>query len=163
MVFLYFYFMTPQIIAIDKKAVIGMQSAMHHNEYYKIIALWKSFMPQRKAIHNAINKDFIAIQGYSDFNAIEKAFDIWACVEVSNLEHIPDGMTSFIIPKGEYAIFLQKGMDASKTYQRIMTEWLPNSGYEIDNRPHFQVMGETYKNGSPDSEEDFYVPLKLKS
>ena len=44
-----------------------------------------------------------------------------------------------------------------------MTEWLPNSGYEIDNRPHFQVMGETYKNGSPDSEEDFYVPLKLKS
>ncbi len=43
-----------------------------------------------------------------------------------------------------------------------MTEWLPNSGYKIDDRPHFQVMGKKYKNGSPDSEEDFYIGLKSK-
>jgi AraC family transcriptional regulator len=69
-------------------------------------------------------------------------------------------MQSFQIPEGDYAIFPHKGMNAGATYQKIMTEWLPKSGYKIADRPHFQVMGEKYKNGSPDSEEDFYVPVE---
>ena len=69
-------------------------------------------------------------------------------------------MQSFTIPGGLYAVFQHKGMDAGATYQYIMNQWLPHSGYAIDHRPHFQVMGAKYKNGSPDSEEDFYVPIK---
>ena len=113
--------------------------------------------------HNAqrvLNNDFIAMQVYGDFNSLEKPFDIWACVEVSDFNTIPNDLTAFRIPEGEYAVFLQKGMNAAATYQKIITEWLPTSGYQIDDRPHFQVMGEKYKNGSPDSEEDFYVPVK---
>ena len=72
-------------------------------------------------------------------------------------------MISKVISGGLYAIFIQKGMNAGATYQRIMSEWLPNSGYKIDDRPHFQLMGDKYKNGSPDSEEDFYVPIRLKN
>ncbi len=136
---------------------------MHYREYGNILALWKRFMPRRKELKSAINAEFIALQVYSDFNNFEKQFDIWACIEVSGLEAIPEGMTDFTIPKGEYAVFLQKGMNASATYQSIMTQWLPNSGYEIDDRPHFQIMGEKYKNGSPESEEDFYVPIKLRN
>jgi AraC family transcriptional regulator len=137
-----------------------MQSTMRHGEYQSIVALWKKFMPRRKELVNSVNDEFIALQVYSDFNNFENSFDIWACVAVSTLDDIPQGMKSLIIPEGEYAVFLQKGMDAASTYQRIMTEWLPNSKYKIDDRPHFQVMGEMYKNGSPDSEEDFYVPIK---
>ncbi len=153
--------MNPKLIVRTEKNVIGMKSSMHHNDFGNIVALWKRFMPQRKTIKNVINEEFIALQVYRDFNNFEKPFDIWACVEVSSLETISDGMESFTIPEGEYAVFHHKGMDATATYQQIMTEWLPNSGYEIDDRPHFQVMGEKYKNGSPDSEEDFYVPIKL--
>ena len=137
-----------------------MQSAMHHSELGNIITLWKRFMPNRKAINNSINEDFIALQNYGDFNNFEKPFDIWACVEVSGIKAIPDNMEAFTIPKGEYAVFLHKGMDASATYQKIMTDWLPSSGYKVDDRPHFQVMGSAYINGSVDSEEDFYVPVK---
>lgn len=152
--------MNPKIINISAKNIIGMKSTMHQDEYGNIVRLWKRFMPHRKAIQNAVNEDFVAMQVYSDFNDFEKPFAIWACVEVSDLDDIPEGMMPSIIPEGKYAVFLHKGIDASTTYQRIMTEWLPKSGYEIDNRPHFQVMGDTYKNGSPDSEEDFYVPIK---
>jgi AraC family transcriptional regulator len=152
----------PKLITLKEKIVIGMKSDMHHKEFGKIIALWQRFMPNRKVIKNTVNNDFIALQEYRDFNNFETSFDIWACVEVASIASIPDNMEAFIIPKGNYAVFLHKGMDASATYKGIMTEWLPNSGYKIDDRPHFQVMGEKYKNGSEDSEEDFYVPVKAK-
>jgi AraC family transcriptional regulator len=152
--------MSPKIIQLSQRKAIGMQSSMHHGEFGNIVELWKRFMPNRMAIKNTLNNEFIALQEYDDFNNFEAVFDIWACVEVSSIDGVPEGMEAFTIPEGDYAVFLQKGMDASATYQRIMTEWLPSSGYVIDNRPHFQVMGEKYKNGSPDSEEDFYVPVK---
>ncbi|WP_458626629.1 GyrI-like domain-containing protein [Winogradskyella sp. PC D3.3] len=153
--------MAPQILTIKTKTVVGMKSSMSHGAFGNIVALWKRFMPKQSAISNRLTSEFIALQIYDDFNAMETPFVIWACVEVSSYNAIPDGMTSFTILKGDYAVFQHKGMDASKTYRQIMTEWLPNSGYEIDERPHFQVMGEMYKNGSPDSEEDFYVPIRL--
>ena len=153
--------MNPILTTRSAKQIIGIQGTMHHHQYQNIVALWQRFMPRKKEILTVVTKEHIAMQVYSDFNTLEKSFDIWACVEVSSLDTIPKGMTGFIIPEGAYAVFSQKGMDASKTYQQIMTQWLPNSGFEIDDRPHFQVMGKLYKNGSADSEEDFYVPIRL--
>ncbi|MFC0605674.1 GyrI-like domain-containing protein [Winogradskyella pulchriflava] len=155
--------MNSRIVNLQEKKVIGLKSKMLQHEYGNIVALWKQFMPKKKEILNALNTELIALQDYSGFGNFEKPFDIWACVEVADLKVIPEGMLSNTIPEGLYAVIPHKGMDASATYQRIMTDWLPNSGYQIDDRPHFQVMGEKYKNGSPDSEEDFYVPIKLKS
>ena len=152
--------MNPKLIKISEKKVVGKHSTMHHGDFGNIVALWKRFMPHRNEIQNTINDEFIAMQIYGDFNNIKEPFNIWACVEVSSFKDIPKDMMSFTIPEGDYAVFTHKGMDASKTYQRIITEWLPNSGYTIDDRPHFQVMGEKYKNGNPDSEEDFYVPIR---
>lgn len=152
--------MNPHISVIKEKKCIGIKSTMHHGEFGNIVALWKRFMPNKKQIKNLLNNELIAMQLYSHFNAMEKPFEIWACAEVLDFNNIPDGMTSFTIPEGNYAVFKHKGMNASATYQKIMTDWLPTSGYEIDTRPHFQVMGSKYKNGSTDSEEDFYLPIK---
>lgn len=153
--------MNPEIITIPEKKVIGMKSEMRHSEYGKIVDLWKCFMPNKKKV-NSINNELIAMQVYSDFMNIDDAYDIYACAEVEDFKHIPEMMETFVISRGKYAVFHHKGVDASGLYQRIMTHWLPNSEYEIDARPHFQVMGEKYKNGSPDSEEEFYVPIKSK-
>ncbi len=152
--------MQPKIVTLTEKKVVGMQSKMLMHQYENIIKLWESFMPKKHELKNTINQELIAIQDYPDFGNLETSYNIWACVEVSNLSTVPSDMKGFTIPKGEYIKVLHKGMDAGKTYQRIMTEWLPNSGYTIDDRPHFQVMGDKYKNGSPDSEEDFYIPVK---
>ena len=137
--------MNPEIITITEKKIIGMKSEICHNEYGKIVDLWKCFMPNKKNI-KTINNELIAMQVYADFMNIDDAYDIWACAEVTDFENIPDAMETFVISKGKYAVFHQKGVDASGLYQRIMTQWLPNSEYEIDARPHFQVMGEKYKN-----------------
>jgi AraC family transcriptional regulator len=154
--------MNPKIITIQQKQVIGMKSQMLINQYENIVILWKEFMPRKSELFHLSNSELIALQDYTAFGNFEKPFDIYACAEVSNTEIIPKGMLAYTIPSGLYAVFLHKGMKAGATYQRIMSEWLPTSGYAIDDRPHFQVMGEKYKNGSEDSEEDFYVPVSLE-
>ena len=154
--------MKPKIVNISNKKIVGMQSVMQQHQYSNIVALWQRFMPRKRVLQSTISEELIAMQIFTILKSglPNAEFQIWACAEVSEFNDIPKNMESYTIPKGAYAVFLQKGMDASKTYQRIMTEWLPTSGYQIDDRPHFQVMGEKYKNGSPDSEEDFYVPIK---
>jgi len=154
--------MHPRIVKCKERKVVGISTKMSKDEYFKIPQLWQKFMSIKNEINYLRSEEFIAIQQFPKGTTIENIIDykVWACVEVSNFKDIPNGMSSFVIPAGEYAVFLQKGIDASKTYQSILTQWLPASGYTIDDRPHFQIMGEKYKNGSPDSEEDFYIPIK---
>ena len=42
----------------------------------------------------------------------------------------------------------------------ILSEWLPKSNYELDNRPHFNILGNKYKANHPESEEEVYIPIK---
>jgi AraC family transcriptional regulator len=44
-------------------------------------------------------------------------------------------------------------------FQYIYSTWLPASGYALDNRPHFELLGEKYKQGSPHSEEEIWIPI----
>ena len=128
--------------------------------------LWKSFMPSRREIKNNIGSDLYSVEVYeplyfNNFNP-EKEFDKWAVVEVTDFETVPEDMETLISPRGLYAVFLHKGA-ASKgpeTYQYIFGTWLPASDFLLDNRPHFAVMGEKYKNDDPDSEEEVWIPVK---
>jgi len=73
-------------------------------------------------------------------------------------------METFTIPAGMYAVFLYKGTPAEfgPTFNYIFNTWLPGSAYEADDRPHFEVLGEKYKNNDPESEEEIWVPIRLK-
>ncbi len=70
-------------------------------------------------------------------------------------------METFCIPEGQYAVFHYKGSSAdSSIFQYIFGEWLPKSGYELDDRPHFEILGAQYKNNDPESEEEIWIPVK---
>jgi AraC family transcriptional regulator len=73
-------------------------------------------------------------------------------------------METYTLPAGLYAIFLYKGTstDIASFYQNIFTGWLPNSEYALDDRAHFEVLGENYKNNDPTSEEEIWIPIKEK-
>ena len=94
-----------------------------------------------------------------------KKFKKWASVEVSSAEYIPAGMESIELPEGLYAVFEYKGdaSNAAEAFQYILGVWLRNSVYELDVRPHFEELGEKYKKDDPVSEEEIWIPVKLKS
>lgn len=156
--------MQPAIITIPAKKLIGMKLATSFAEN-KTAQLWQRFMPRRKEIANSLSSDLISMQIYPsnfDFNP-NTLFEKWAAVEVTDFSTVPDQMETFLLTEGLYAMFDYKGSsNDTRIFQYIYTEWLPNSSYQFDNRPHFEVLGTKYKNGSSDSEEELWIPVKPK-
>jgi len=130
--------------------------------------LWKSFMMRRKEITNTIGTDLYSMQIYPRaffemFDATAE-FDKWATMEVSDFDAVPEGMESFTLPGGLYAVFDYTGLAsaAGPTFQYIIRTWLPDSEYILDGRPHFEILGEKYKKDDPSSEEEIWIPVRPK-
>jgi AraC family transcriptional regulator len=159
--------MKPRIEILPEKKLIGKRMTMSLSNN-KTQELWKSFMPRRKEIQNSIGTNLYSLQIYdplyfSDFDS-NADFEKWATIEVTDFDKVPDEMEIFTLIDGLYAVFTHKGdvSSAPKTFQYIFTTWLPNSDYILDNRPHFEILGEKYKNNDPTSEEEIWIPIKLK-
>lgn len=159
--------MTPRIETINEKKLVGKRMTMSYDDY-RIGELWGSFMPRRREITTNLTNDLISLVIYApshfnDFKPTNK-FERWATVEVENFKKVPDEMETYILSSGLYAVFNYKGMSsgASAFYNYIYSEWVPNSDYILDDRPHFEVLSEKYNNNDPLSEEEIWIPLKAK-
>lgn len=157
----------PKIEVSPEKKFIGKRMTMSFAKN-KTLELWENFMPRRKEIINKIGTELYSIEIYplnyfDNFNP-SNSFEKWAALEVTDFEIIPGNMESLISPAGKYAIFIHKGSasEGPKTYQYIFRTWLPKSDYLLDTRPHFAIMGEKYIGEDPNSEEELWIPIKLR-
>jgi AraC family transcriptional regulator len=99
---------------------------------------------------------------FADFKPTNE-FERWAAVEVTTFDNVPTEMETFILHGGLYAVFDYKGLNTDNSiFQYILETWLPTSDYDLDNRPHFEVLGDKYKNNDPTSEEEIWIPIKTK-
>lgn len=129
--------------------------------------LWRNFIPKVKRVNSSANTHLYSVEVYNDTYSFsnfdpERMFEKWAAIEASVLGDISHDLQTLILPTGLYAIFIHKGLvaDGYKTYDYIFNTWLPQSDYILDNRPHFALMDEKYKNNSADSEEEIWIPVK---
>jgi len=157
--------MTPTFHTIPVKMLVGKRLTMSfiHNTTHQ---LWSGFMPLRNTIANVVGGDRYSLQIYpinyfQPFNPAAE-FEKWAAVEVASLDDVPAGMEVLTLSGGLYAVFYYKGnpSNGDKVFKEIFTQWLPQSGYTLDNRPHFELLGDKYKNGSDDSEEEIWIPIR---
>jgi AraC family transcriptional regulator len=160
--------MEPVIKVLQEKKLIGKRMSMTFADN-RTFELWSSFMPRRKEIINVVGTDLYSLQVYTpsfNFQNFDPhiVFEKWAAVEVSDFNNIPEGMEAYTLDGGLYAVFIHIGAQttAAKTFQYIFGTWLPNSGYLLDNRPHFEILGDKYKNNDPASEEEVWIPVKPK-
>ena len=154
------------IESISDKKLVGKKLVMNLLNN-KTKELWSSFMPKRNLISNIISNNLYSIQVYEKsyfliFNPSNN-FEKWATIEVDNFDNIPTELECFDLTGGLYAVFNYKGLSSdTRIFQYIFNDWLPNSIYELDNRPHFEILGEKYKNNDSDSEEEIWIPIKNK-
>jgi len=160
--------MTPRIETLTTTTLIGKKlTTSFAND--KTFELWRSFSPRKKEIKHTINDNLYSVEMYpntsffQNFNPIQ-AFEKWAAIAVSKAEEIPQGMESLTLPEGLYAVFPYKGKPSESmgTFKYIYGEWIPHSKYGLADRPHFALMGAKYKGEHPDSEEEFWIPVKAK-
>lgn len=157
--------MKPRIENLSEKKLVGKRLKMSLAEN-RTFQLWQRFMPRRKEILNNLDADLISMQVYDEalrLGDLEQEFEKWAAVEVADFERVPAGMETFVLPGGLYAVFDYRGSSADAgIFRYIFDSWLPRSEYVLDDRPHFEVLGEKYKNSDPDSEEQIWIPVKIK-
>lgn len=156
--------MTPRIEIMPEKKLIGkrLQTSLANNKTHE---LWQNFMPKRGEIKNPISADLFAVQVYEPdyFEAFnpDAVFEKWATLEVTDFDNIPAEMESFILSGGLYAVFEHKG-HSIEIFDYIFRTWIPNSKYNLDQRPHFEILGAKYKMDDPNSEEEIWIPIKNK-
>lgn len=158
--------MNPTIKTFPTTKFIGKNLSFTYSNY-RAFELWSSFMPNRKEIQNAIGSELYNIQinpENFDFQP-NTPFTKWAAVAVSTFDFVPNDMQVLEISEGLYAVFHYKGNqeNAATFFEQIYTEWLPSSNYELDNRPQFEILGDKYKNNSPESEEEIWIPIKKRN
>jgi AraC family transcriptional regulator len=151
-------------VHLSPKKFIGKQIQMSLSNN-RTAELWKDFMSNRSKISNAISTDLYSLQIYKpdyfkNFSP-QTEFTKWALTEVEDFSDIPIGFEAFELTAGLYAVFLHKGDTSAfiKTFEFIFQEWLPKSGFQLDDRPHFELLTDTYKNNSSESEEEVWIPI----
>jgi AraC family transcriptional regulator len=159
--------MQANIVHIKETILVGMKRTMSISKD-TTRDLFSKFMPRRTELLHKNTENIFCVQVYPTnyfdaYNPVAE-FEKWAGVEVTKIIDIPIGMEKLIIPAGQYALFIHKGpaSECYATMENIFRQWLPGSLYELDNRPHFEIMGEKYKHESPDTEEEIFIPVKLK-
>ncbi|MBW8242327.1 GyrI-like domain-containing protein [Muricauda oceani] len=160
--------MTPRIQTLPTTLLVGKKSITSFADN-NTFELWHSFSPRKKEIKHSINDNLYSVEIYpstsffQNFNPTQ-VFEKWAAIAVSQVEEIPEEMQSLTLPEGLYAVFSYKGKpsEAMETFKYIYSEWLPNSGYAMDHRPYFALMGAKYKGEHPESEEEFWVPINAE-
>ena len=107
-------------------------------------------MPRRNEIEAKDGSGLISMQVYDPSNGLpfapETLFEKWAVVEMEESEVVPDDMELNQFKGGKYVVFDYQGpaSGAPDLFRFIFFEWLPNSDYQIDDREHFEVLGEGY-------------------
>lgn len=156
--------MRPRLETRDTRNLVGI-CRKHAAGRDSTAELWKQFMPRRREIESRVNTDLISMRVFHRTEdeplTRQTPYDEWAAVEVSDSSVIPNGMESYRVPDGLYAVFIHEGpaSRSSRTMQYIFGEWLPDSEYELDNRPHLAVMGADYKPDDPKAKEEIWIPV----
>jgi AraC family transcriptional regulator len=153
----------PQIRDNSEKLLAGVRRRMSFASD-KTSELWREYRSREADIQHRVGGESYSVKifapGYSFANfepAVE--FDKWAAAEVSEAF---EGFETLELPSGKYAVFVHKGTlaEAAKTFGHIFTEWLPDSEYELDERPHFEVLPHGYSPFDPEAEEEIWIPIR---
>ncbi|MEO5858611.1 MAG: GyrI-like domain-containing protein [Pyrinomonadaceae bacterium] len=159
----------PKIIDFPETRLIGARvRTSFAND--RTSELWRGFRPVASKIAGRIGGESYSVKVYDgsySFSQFDPAveFDKWAAVAVSDEAPVPDGVDSLIISAGKYAEFPHVGpaSDAPLSFGYIFGEWLPASEFELDLRPHFEILPEGYDPFNENAEEKVLIPIVRES
>lgn len=160
----HFMFLRTEQLASKRFIGFSIKTSLANDQTAKV---WQQLIPRLKEVKNLVSSDLFSLQVYDfkNFNNFSPTteFTKHALIEVRNFDFIPVQFEQFELVAGKYAVFLHQGTSSEfpKTAQYIYAEWLPNSEYKIDDRPHFEVLGDNYKgHENTESEEEVWIPIK---
>ncbi|RYG32813.1 AraC family transcriptional regulator [bacterium] len=139
--------------------LVGLKETYTFDRIKEIPQLWNRFEPY-------LTKEGGTTYGVSLTNGTENGFDYLAAVE-EGYGLAPSGeLVAVEFPAQRYAIFphTESLATLSKTIDRIMGEWIPNSGLEMTADPIlFERYGPGFDPEAMSGDLELWVPMKRKN
>lgn len=154
-----------EIRHLNPITLIGMSMEMSLSDN-RTVDLFKTFMPKKGVVSDVLNTDVLDVKVYpvnyfSEFD-FDRRFVKWAAVEVREGATVPEGMETMQIKGGMYAVFTVPATVGPEVFQYIFSEYIPKSMYALDDRVHFDVLGESYQKREEGAKQELWVPVKRK-
>ncbi|WP_053978167.1 GyrI-like domain-containing protein [Mangrovimonas xylaniphaga] len=146
--------------------LVGMRSKVSFETMgLETARLGRELMPRLAEISSRIGEYTWSVQVYESFNfetlSPQTQFDKWIGVEVENFDNMPEGLESLVIKGGKYFVFDYKGSIANypPVWTSVFEKWLPQLGYAVDDRPHFEKLPASYNPRQEVNEEEIWIPI----
>lgn len=95
---------------------------------------------------------------FSSFNP-SRSFTKWAAVLQKDKMQVEE-LQSYVVDKGLYLCFTCEGHVSAQFFQELYSSWLPQSEYELDDRPHFDKLWPDPAQRGAVIKEEIYIPVK---
>ena len=153
--------MEPKIVELGEMKIVGLRY-FGDNKNQEIAQVWQMFNKRIDAIKNQDNKCVIGYCAPGPEGEDKSKFEYVCSAVVDKVEDVPEGMVTRTIPPHKYAVFTHRGSleTLKQTYNYIYATWFPKSGLEMADNIDFEWYDDRFKDFSPDSEFDIYVPIK---
>lgn len=114
-------------------------------------------------IAGLMNREPMGLLGVSACNAGTMHSDFDYYIAVSTDAHVPEGLHEFTVPPCTWAVFECAGVANMPSLQkRIVTEWLPTSGYEYADAPDIEVYLDP-DTSNPAAKCEVWLPIRKRA
>ena len=156
-----------RVVDSEEILVVGLKAKANFQNISQVTRqLAKQFMPRLDEVKFRKDTFTLSLQNYTHFDFKNfnpnEVFEKWIGVEVTNINDVPQSMQTLSISLGRYLVIDFKGSisDFIKLWRDIHSSWLPNSEFELDNRPHFERLPPSYSPTQNVNEEEIWIPVK---
>jgi len=158
----------PSIVVQPKIQLMGIRTQFFssdsdkNNIAEKLPDLWDEFLQRLKEITSRV--DSICYGALYRVHEEGEQLNYMACVEVSSLNSVPEGMDTMILPECKYAKFSHRGevIKLDNTVNYIYSNWLLNSDYNHTYGIDLEFYGDDYHPTSKDSLVHYAIPITPK-
>ena len=154
-----------RIVKKEAFRVVGVQTKLTNNfdENYGVVSnLWRESSQNGKLqeIISLMDETSYGVLGVNACNGDEKDWKYY--VAVATDKPTPEGMYEYIVPESTFAVFSGQGpmpKSIEEMEKRVLTEWLPTSGYDFDQCINIEVYLDDNKE---DSKFEVWLSVKNK-
>lgn len=155
-----------RIVTKESFRIVGVKAQLEKDveESFRIVPqLWQQIAlnGQMGQLIPLMNQEPTGVLGVS---ACMDDLDKWEYyIAVASNAEVPDGMAEYVVPACTWAVFSGQGTNPHAIQdleKRIITEWLPTSGYEYANAPDLEV----YLDDHPtNSRFEVWLPIRNRT
>lgn len=149
--------MNPKIVTKPSFNVVGFKYR-GKNEKNEIPDLWQKFNKRFGELKHILEEE-VAYGVQDNFDHDSGEFDYVAGIAVSSNDNQPADAVYWEIPEQTYAVFTTTLPAVRMTFDNIYSKWLPNSGYQRQPGPEFELYDEEFNSKDPSSQFYIYIPI----